>query len=147
VTLVIPELDMLYAFGKAARHHRYAIPHVNVERLAQAGTTVDLPNTYHEALDQTFRRFELSEFERRLARIYFDASEQQQPIGVRMVIADILCSMERPSSRVRSQTWDENRSSVVLTFGQVLRTLAVELSASPDPVLSEIGSSITYALP
>jgi hypothetical protein len=63
-----------------------------------------------------------------------------------MIIADTLLYMEQPHRRGVTHDYDENRSGVVLSYGQVLRTLAVELSASPHPAISEIGAAIAYAL-
>ena len=141
-----PELDMLLDLGSAARHPRYSLPHVNVERLAAAGTVRDLSSTYDEALEGPFKTLELSTFERKLAAIYFDANSEPRPIEVRMMIADTLLRFEEPHRPGAAHHFDENRASVVLSYGQVLRTLAVELSASPHPEMAEIGEAIAYAL-
>jgi|LauGreDrversion4_2_1035121.scaffolds.fasta_scaffold15102_6 hypothetical protein len=145
-SFVYPELDMLLDLGRAAKHPRYAFPHVNVERLAAAGTVRDLSATYAEALTGPFQNLELSEFERRLAAIYFDANSVPRPIEVRMIIADTLLSMGQPQRRGAAYEHDENRAGVVLSYGQVLRLLAAELSASPHPAISEIGEAIMYVL-
>jgi hypothetical protein len=144
--LVYPELDMLLELGRAAKHPRYAFPHVNIERLAVAGTIRDLSATYTEALTGPFQNLELSEFERRLAAVYFDANSVPRPIEVRMIIADTLLSMEQPQRRGAAYEHDENRAGVVLSYGQVLRLLAAELRASPHPAISEIGEAIGYVL-
>lgn len=141
-----PELDMLLDLGRAAKHPRYSLPHVNVERVAAAGTVRDLPPTYTEALKGSFQTLELSDYERKLAAIYFDVNSAPRPIEVRMMIADTLLRFEQPHRRDAAHQYDENRASVVLSYGQVLRTLAVELSASPHPEMAEIGEAIAYAL-
>ena len=135
---VFPELDMLLDLGKAIHHPQYSVPHVDVARLAAFGVDDQLPRTYQDGIKSP----DFSQYEKLVARIYYNELGEPHPIEVRTAISETLSSMTNRDSKQSGLSRRERHPHDVVSCGQVLQTLAVELLKSSDPAVAYIGKSL-----
>ena len=138
---VFPELDMLLDLGKAIHHPQYSVPHVDVARLAAFGVDDQLPRTYQDAIKSP----DFSQYEKLIARVFYNELGEPHPIEVRTAISETLSSMINRGSEMPGMSRQQRHSHSLISL-DALRTSALELSNSSDPEVARVGQSIEVAL-